>query len=91
MARVNAGFFPRKRVANVTTTRLTGEIDTYTEERITQRSRIISLGIDARAQKYPDEQRFKYKPLTGHEEDNRWSEKTREAVLKDYNMLDMYI
>ncbi|MGI9476534.1 MAG: phytanoyl-CoA dioxygenase family protein [Hyphomicrobiaceae bacterium] len=88
---LNAGFFPHKRVANVTTARLTGEVETYTQERINERCRIIQLGIDARAQKYPTEQRYTYEPMVGKEESNRWSEKARETILKDYNTLDMYI
>lgn len=88
---LNAGFFPRSRVLGVTTSKLNDQVDTYTEDRITERSRIIALGIDARAQKFPDEPRFTYKPLAGHEEHNRWTEKTRQTLLKNYNQLDMYI
>lgn len=88
---LNAGFFPRKRVAGVTTAKLNDQVDTYTEERIAARSRIIALGIDARAQKYPDEPRYVYQPLAGQESANRWSEKARDALLRDYNVLDMYI
>ncbi|MFY0612004.1 MAG: phytanoyl-CoA dioxygenase family protein [Hyphomicrobiaceae bacterium] len=88
---LNAGFFPRKRIINVTTSKLTGDVDTYTEDRITERCRIIQLGIDARAQKFPKETRYVYQPLADQEESNRWSEKARETILKDYNTLDMYI
>ena len=88
---LNAGFFPRKRVTGVTTAKLNDEIDTYTEERITERCRIIALGIDARAQKFPGESQYTYQPLAGKEDANRWSEEAREAILKNYNVLDMYI
>ena len=88
---LNAGFFPRKRVLGVTTAKLNNEVDTYTEERITERSRIIALGIDARAQKFPNERRYTYRPLADQEESNRWSEEAREKTLKNYNILDMYI
>ena len=52
---------------------------------------IIALGIDARAQKFPNEPRYEYQPLKGQEDRNRWSEEARANVLKDYNQLDMYI
>jgi len=88
---LNAGFFPRRRVLNVSTTKLNGQPDTYTEDRIAARSRIIALGIDARQQRFPDEPRYSYQPLVGHEDENRWNETTRATLLKDYNLRDMYI
>lgn len=88
---LNAGFFPRKRVVGVTTSNLTDVVHTYTEERIGDRCRIIALGIDARAQKFPEEVRYVYQPLAGQEDQARWSEETRASVLKNYNLLDMYI
>ncbi|HJN52218.1 MAG: phytanoyl-CoA dioxygenase family protein [Pseudomonadales bacterium] len=63
----------------------------YDEERIHQRSRIISLAIDARQQHFPDEPRYIYQPLAGEEDANRWSESTRESLLKDYNQRDLGI
>lgn len=88
---LNAGFFPRSRVLGVTTSKLNDEVDTYTADRIAERSRIIALGIDARAQKFPNEKRYTYKPLSGQEDANRWNEQARETILKDYNQRDMYI
>jgi hypothetical protein len=88
---INAGFFPRKRVENVSTTKLNGQPDTYTPERIRERSRIIALGIDARQQRFPDEARYVYQPLAGEEDENRWSEATRKSLLENYNVRDMYI
>ena len=88
---LNAGFFPRKRVLNITTGRLTGETETYTEERIEARSRIIALGINARRQKYADEPSYVYQPLAGQAGDIHWDETAREGLLKNYNKNDMYI
>lgn len=88
---LNAGYFPRRRVLNVTTRKLTGETQTYDEARIAERSRIIQLGIDARSQRYPEEVRFIYEPLSGREDENRWNDTTRETVLKNYNLRDMFI
>lgn len=88
---LNAGFFPRRRVLNVKTSKLTGEVETYSEDRINERSRMIAIAIDARQQKFPDETRFSYRPLQGKEDENRWNEDMRASYLKDYNMRDMYI
>ncbi len=88
---LNAGFFPRRRVLNVTTRKLTGEMQTYDEARIAERSRIIQLGIDARRQRFPHETSYVYRPLAGRDEENRWSETTRQTVLMNYNQRDMFI
>ncbi|MDP3242603.1 MAG: hypothetical protein Q8M69_19465, partial [Reyranella sp.] len=88
---LNAGFFPRRRVLNVTTKRLTGEIVTYDGARIDRRLRILLLAIDARRQRFPQEKSHVYRPLADRQEENRWSEAMRETVLKNYNQLDMFI
>lgn len=88
---LNAGFFPRERVMNVTTRRLTGAVETYDAERIEGRSRIIQLAIDARRQAFPDETPYRYRPLTGQEEALRWNEANRQAILRNYNLSDMFI
>lgn len=88
---LNEGFFPRKRVLNVTTRRLTGAVETYDQARIDARTRILQLAIDARRQRFPQETPYVYRPLAGHEDENRWTEANRAAVLKNYNQLDMFI
>ena len=55
-----------------------------------ERSKAIMYGIDARAQRFPDEPRFAYQPLAGREDDLRWTEATLED-LRDYNLLDLGI
>ena len=88
---LNEGFFPRRRVLNVTTRRLQGNIETYDQARIDARCRILQIAIDARRQRFPDEKAYVYRPLIGHEDENRWNEQTRATVLKNYNQLDMFI
>ena len=88
---LNEGFFPRNRVLNVTTRRLNGKIETYDQARIDARARILQIAIDARRQRFPQERAYVYRPLAGHEDENRWTEATRSAVLKNYNQLDMFI
>ena len=88
---LNEGFFPRKRVLNVTTRRLQGNIETYDQARIDARCRMLQIAIDARRQRFPDEKAYVYRPLIGHEDENRWNEQTRASVLRNYNRLDMFI
>ena len=88
---LNEGFFPRKRVLGVTAKRLHGAIETYTLERITARCRILQLAIDARRQRFPNETPHVYRPLAGQEDNYRWNEAARTALLKNYNQQDMFI
>jgi hypothetical protein len=88
---LNEGFFPRKRVLDVTTRRLNGKVETYDQARIDARTRIIQLAIDARRQRFPHEAPYVYRPLAGREDENRWNEASRSHLLKNYNQLDMFI
>jgi len=47
-------------------------------------------GIDARAQRFPHEARFVYRPFAGQEDAYRWTPDAQ-ASLKDYNLLDLGI
>ncbi|MDA1097351.1 MAG: phytanoyl-CoA dioxygenase family protein [Proteobacteria bacterium] len=88
---LNAGFFPRRRVLNVTTSKLDGTVETYDADRIDERCRMIAIAADARQQRFPDEPRYCYQPLAGREVENRWNEQTRQSLVKDYNLQDLYI
>ncbi len=88
---LNAGFFARRRVLDVTTELLSGEVATFDRVRVEERSRMIQIAIDARRQRFPDETSYVYRPLADQEDKNRWSEETRRMVVKDYNLRDMYI
>ncbi len=88
---INAGFFPRHRVLDISTCQLDGRVETYDAGRIHARSRIIALGIDARHQRFQEESRYDYQPLSGEIEENRWNEENREKLLKNYNLKDIYI
>ena len=88
---LNAGFFPRARVQDVTVTHLDGRIITFDTALIRERSRMIAIGIDARRQRFPDEKPYHYRPLADQQDENRWCEETRRDVVKDYNVSDMYI
>ncbi len=88
---LNAGFFPRRRVLNVTTSKLNGDVDTYDEARISKRSQLISVAIDARQERYPNETRYLYEPAIGKKVQSHLSADARRELLKNYNLQDMYI
>lgn len=88
---LNEGFFPRKRVENVTTAKLNGDSITYTPEHIHERSRIVQLGIDARRRQYPNETPFTYAPFVNEADQVQWNEASRESLLKNYNTRDIFI
>jgi ectoine hydroxylase-related dioxygenase (phytanoyl-CoA dioxygenase family) len=88
---INFGFHRRKSVLGAPAALTSKPGTVYDEAHIHERSRMIALGIDARAQYYPDEPRFTYQPMVGREDENRWSEAQRSTLLKDYNLRDMGI
>jgi hypothetical protein len=88
---LNAGFFPRSRVQEVTTSKLDGTVATYDSDWIDQRCRMIAIAVDARQQRFPDEPRYDYQPLTAQAAQNRCNEETRQTLVRDYNLRDFYI
>jgi hypothetical protein len=88
---LNAGFFPRARVQDVTVTNLDGHVITFDTVHINERTRMIAIGIDARRQRFLDETPYRYQPLADKEDENRWCEETRRSAVKDYNLRDMYL
>lgn len=87
---VNMGFHRRASVLGVRSGGVHNEVAVYDEERIEQRSRAIAYGIDARAQRFPDEQRYVYEPFAGREDEFRFTSDTL-ADLAGYNALDLGI
>ena len=63
----------------------------YDDARIHGRSKIIQLAIDARKQSYPDETPYVYHPMMQAADSLRWSQQTRDTVLKNYNQMDLGI
>ena len=76
---------------DITVEHLDGRVVTFDEAHIHERSRMIAIGIDARRQRFPDETPYCYAPLAEQENKNRWNETTRETVVKNYNLRDMYV
>ena len=61
---------------------------TYDEVHISKRSRVIAYAIDARRQKYPDEEPFVYEPFA--DQNIVWDQEAR-ASLHDYSLMDMSV
>lgn len=70
---------------------LSGAGNVYDQEYVRERCRSIAIAIDARAQRFPSEQRYRYAPFEGHEDENRYTADTRSTVLKDYVLRDLGI
>jgi ectoine hydroxylase-related dioxygenase (phytanoyl-CoA dioxygenase family) len=87
---INFGFHRRRSVLGVTSGGVHNAVAVYDEQRIEERSKAIMYGIDARAQRFPNEKRYVYQPFAGREDEFRWTPETQE-VLKDYNVLDLGI
>ena len=64
---------------------------TYDDARIDDRSSVVQLAIDARAQFYPEDRRYAYAPFIGREDEFRCNAETKERVLKDYTLKDLSI
>ena len=62
----------------------------YDADRIRERSRILGYAIDARRQRFPDEEPFRYRPHVGEDAAFEWNDAAREEI-RDYNLLDLGI
>jgi ectoine hydroxylase-related dioxygenase (phytanoyl-CoA dioxygenase family) len=87
---INFGFHRRRSVLGVESGGIHNPVAVYDDARIRERSRVIMYGIDARAQRFPDERRFRYRPLDAERDRYRWNAAAK-ADLKDYNLLDLGI
>ena len=65
--------------------------EVYDEARIFERSKVVQVAIDARAQRYPHETRYVYEPFAGLEDDYRWDDTAFERFIRDYNLNDLSI
>lgn len=87
---INFGFHRRRSIVGVTSGGVHNAEATYDEARVEERSKAIAYAIDARAQKYPQENRYHYQPFAGREQELRWDERAR-ASFEGYNRLDLGI
>ncbi len=87
---INFGFHRRASVQGVTSGGVHNPISVYDDEYIHERSKAIVYGIDARAQRFPEETRYVYQPFVGQEDSLRFGPDTLET-LRDYNLRDLGI
>jgi hypothetical protein len=85
------GFHRKKSVLGQRGSLASSASNIYDEQRITERSEVIAVAIDARAQYYPEESGFVYQPLVGREHDLRFTPENWQRVVKDYNLKDLAI
>ena len=85
------GFHRRRSVLGQRGALSQGKQVIYDEERVFQRSSVIALAIDARAQHAPEERRYVYAPFVGLEDDFRCNDATCERVLTNYTDNDLSI
>ena len=64
--------------------------EVYDADLIEHRSRVIGYAIDARKQRFPHEESYRYQPFIESDKDYSWTEAAR-AGLKDYNLHDLSI
>jgi len=87
---INFGFHRRKSVLGVKSGGVHSPVAVYDASYIRERSKMIMYAIDARRQRFPQEQPFDYRPFAGDEASCRWNADTK-ATIKDYNLLDLGI
>ncbi|MEM7095374.1 MAG: phytanoyl-CoA dioxygenase family protein [Actinomycetota bacterium] len=70
---------------------LNGEGKYYDADYVRERCRTIPLAIDARAQRFPDEERYEYAPFVGDEAAHEYTPENRDRILTDYSLRDLSI
>jgi len=87
---MNMGFHRRRSVLGVKGGGVHNKEAVYDADRIRQRARLIGYGIDARRQRFPREEPYRYRPHVEQGLSYRWNTEAR-AEIKDYNLLDLSI
>jgi ectoine hydroxylase-related dioxygenase (phytanoyl-CoA dioxygenase family) len=87
---VNFGFHRRSSVLGVAGGGVHSDSQVFDDEVIQRRSRTIGYAIEARKQRFPDEQAYVYQPFENAGSTYVWNEQAR-ADLKDYNIDDLSI
>ena len=87
---VNMGFHRRSSVLGVMGAGTHNDVQMFDAELIAKRSEVIGFGIDARRQRFPEEESFQYQPFVEQGLIYKWNEAAK-ASLHDYNALDLSI
>ena len=87
---VNFGFHKRSSVIGTQGGGIHSEAQVFDDEIIERRSRSIGYAIEARKQKYPNEEAYKYYPFEQSGKSFVWNDSSREDLI-DYNLEDLSI
>lgn len=87
---INFGFHRRTSVLGVMGAGMTCDEERYDDALIEERSKVIGYAIDARQQRYPNEESYEYRPFTRSGKHYPWDEQAKQAI-KDYNLHDLSI
>ena len=87
---VNFGFHRRSSVLGIQGGGIHSDAQVFNEEIVERRSRVIGYAIDARKQRFPNEDSYSYKPFQISGKSYKWNDAARED-LKDYNLDDLSI
>ena len=87
---LNMGFHRRRSVLGVRSGGVHNPVSVYDADYIRRRARLILYAIDARRQRWPDEEPYRYAPLADEAECRRWTPAAMEDI-RDYNLEDIGI
>lgn len=87
---VNFGFHRRSSVLGIMGAGIHNDAMLYDADLIEQRSRVIGYAIDARKNRFPDEEPYQYRPFAESGKEYIWNDESRDG-LKDYNLYDLSI
>ena len=85
---VNFGFHRRSSVLGVMGAGMHSQAEVYDAALIAKRSQVLGYAIEARKQRYPAEEAYRYQPFVESQQSFTWDE-TAKATLKDYNLHDL--
>jgi hypothetical protein len=87
---LNFGFHRRRSVLNVRSGGVHNPVSLYDDNYISQRSRVIAYGINARSKRFQHEKPYRYAPLADKMTEFEWNDEAK-ASMHDYNLQDMGI
>ena len=87
---VNFGFHKRSSVLGVKGGGIHSESQVFDEEIISRRTKPLGYAIEARKEKYPNEEPYEYQPFKESNESFIWNNEARKS-LEDYNLEDLSI
>ncbi len=87
---INTGFHRRSSVLDVKGAGIHSEAVVYDKNHIEQRSQIMGIAVNARREKFPEEETFTSSAVDPSLPQHQWSPEAMNAI-QDYNLLDLSI